>query len=461
MTTMPSAGATGRRLSRREVIGYGLPRFGTAIMFLTIIVYLPKYYTDVLLLKASLISWTFLIGRFWDAATDPLMGYISDRTESGMGRRRPYFIISAIPWGIAYFLLWSPPAGLQHWGLFVYVTSVYLLTYTFSTIFSIPYNSLGAELTTDYHERTVLTSTRESLGVLGTIVGAIGPPLCIGFLGSKQRGYSFAAGVTGVITAALIFIMFFSVREDIDVRKKRQVAIKEGVKALFKNQAFRALLLVFVIALMGNSLVPILTLYMADYVVKAPKVASFVILSYLMMATVSIILWSRLSRRIGKREAWSYGLMFSSAVFAVSTYYHEGTWLIWIILAGLAGFGYGCTLALAYSMLADVIDLDELETGARREGVFFGIWFFVEKGAVGLVAFMGLQLLALMGYVPNVEQSLRVIWSMKFLYSIFPAICFAACCFLLRSYPITQKEHERIRAAIEERKLLVTADSDG
>ncbi|UCD56732.1 MAG: MFS transporter [Candidatus Hydrogenedentota bacterium] len=452
MTTSVSAAWAGKKLSMREIVSYGLPRFGSAIMFLAVVVYLPKFYTDDLLLSPALIGLTFLIARFWDAATDPVMGYVSDRTKSRMGRRRPYFLVSAVPVAIAYFLLWSPPHGLRDWGLFYYVTAAYLLTYTFWTIFSIPHHSLGAELTMDYHERTLLTGVREGLGVLGTLVATLAPPAFAIVFGSKHKGYSYLAALTGLTTAVFIFIAFFNLRENPEFQKQHPIALKEGLKALFKNRPFRTLLVAFVIALMGNSLVPVLTLYIADYVVKVPRIAPVIIVSYLLMASVSILFWTRLSRRIGKREAWSYALVLSSVVFAISTYYHEGTWLIWIILAGLAGFGYGCTLALAYSMMADVIDLDELETGRRREGAYFGIWFFVEKGAVGLTAYIGLQTLAIMGYVPNVEQSLRVVWSMKFLYSILPAVCFGACYFFLRRYPITQKEHERIRAEIQLKK---------
>ncbi len=444
----------GRTLSSREIVSYGLPRFGSAAMFLAVVVYLPKFYTDDLLVSPALIGLTFLIARFWDAATDPLMGYLSDNTRSRWGRRRPYFVISAAPVAIAYFFLWTPPSDIGQWASFFYVTATYLLTYTFWTVFSIPHNSLGAELTMDYHERTVLTGVREGLGVLGTLVGTLAPPAFAVLMGSKQTGYSALAGVTGFVTAVFIFVAFFNLRENPDFQKQTPIALREGMKVIFKNRPFRTLLVTFVIALMGNSLVPVLTLYMADYVVKMPKIAPVIIVSYLLCASVSILFWTRLSRRIGKKETWSYGLIMSSVVFALSMYYHTGTWLVWIVLAGLAGFGYGCTLALAYSMMADVIDLDELETGRRREGAYFGVWFFIEKGAVGLTAFIGLQALALMGYTPNVEQPLRIFWTMKFLYSIVPATCFAVCYFLLRRYPITQAEHERIRAEIELKKSL-------
>ncbi len=453
MTGNSAPASSDRKLTKREIFSYGLPRFGSAAMFLAVGIYLPKFYTDTLLLAPAFIGWTFLIGRFWDGFTDPVMGYLSDRTKSRMGRRRPYFLVSAIPVAIAYYYLWTPPEGLKDWGLFLYVTAAYLTTYTFWTIFSIPHSSLGAEMTMDYHERTVLTGVREGLGVLGTLAGTVAPPLFIAVLASRQKGYSSMAAATGILTAVLIFICFFSVSENPEFQKRTPIALREGLRILYRNRPFRTLVLVFVIALMGNAFVPILTMYIAHYVVKVPeRIAQIVIVSYLMMAAISIVFWTRVSRRIGKKEAWGYALVLSSVVFAASTYYHEGTWVVWIFLAGLAGFGYGATFALAYSMMADVIDLDELETGRRREGAYFGVWFFLEKGALGLTAFIGLQTLDLMGYVPNVEQPLQVFWAMKFLYSILPAICFGACYFLLRRYPITQEEHARIRAEIEARK---------
>jgi GPH family glycoside/pentoside/hexuronide:cation symporter len=450
---------TDKTLSRREIVSYGLPRFGSAMMFLMVAVYLSKFYTDALLLAPAFVAWTFLIGRFWDGFTDPIMGYVSDATKSRMGRRRPYFLLSAIPVGIAYFYLWSPPEALKDWGLFLYLTGLYLLTYTFWTVFSIPHNSLGAELTMDYHERTVLTAVREGLGVLGALVGTMAPPIFAAKLGGEPRGFSYLAGMIGVATAVFIFICFFSVKENPEFQKQHPIAMKEGLKAFYRNQPFRILVIAFVIALIGNAFVPILTLYIADYVVGVPKVAPLIILGYILATAASIVFWTRLSRRIGKRDAWSRALLLSSVIFALSTYYHQGTWLVWIILAVLAGFAYGCTVALAPSMMADVIDLDELQTGRRREGAYFGVWSFIDKAAVGIAVFIGMYSLDLMGYTPNQEQPLRIFWTLKVLYSILPAICFAACCYLLRHYPITQEEHDRIRAEIESRKASPNQDT--
>jgi GPH family glycoside/pentoside/hexuronide:cation symporter len=188
---------------------------------------------------------------------------------------------------------------------------------------------------------------------------------------------------------------------------------------------------------------------MSEYVVGMPEMAPYVIFTYIVTAAVAIPFWLRLSRRIGKKETWSRALILASVAFALGTYIHDGTWLLWVLMAVFAGFGYGCTMALAPSMMADVIDLDELETGRRREGAYFGIWSFIDKSALGLAVFVGMYAIDLMGYVPNQEQSFRVIWTLKTLYFILPAVCFATACYLLRRYPITQEEHRRIRAAIE------------
>jgi GPH family glycoside/pentoside/hexuronide:cation symporter len=449
MSENSTPASTAHKLSTREIVTYGLPRSGAAMMFIMVSVYLAKFYTDTLLLAPAFVAWTFLIGRLWDGVTDPVMGYVSDATKSRMGRRRPYFLLSAIPVGIAFFYLWSPPDTLNDWGLFLYLTAAYLIMYTFWTIFSIPHNSLGAELTMDYHERSVLTGVREGLGVLGALVGAMAPYIFAAKFEGQIKGYSYLAGTISVVSVVFILICFFSVRENPEFQKREPIAFKEGLKALYRNQPFRALVIPFAIALIGNAFIPILTPFIGDYVVRMPKIVPLIIVCYILAAAASIVFWTRLSRRIGKREAWSRALLFSSVIYALHLYYHEGTWLAWIILAMLGGFGYGCTVSLGPSMMADVIDLDELQTGRRREGAYFGIWSFIDKGAVGVAVFIGMYALDLFEYVPNEEQTTRVYWVLKGLFSVLPAVCFAISCYLLRHYPINQQEHARIRAEIE------------
>lgn len=211
MTQTSSTAPTDQRLSTGILIAYALPRSGSALMFVTVAIYLAKFYTDTLLLAPAFIAWTFLIGRFWDGLTDPIMGYLSDATRSRLGRRRPYFLASAVPVAVAYFFLWSPAEGLKDWTLFVHLTVAYLATYTFWTVFSIPHNALGAELTMNYHERTRLTSVREALGLLGTLAGTVAPAFFASRFGGEIRGFSYMAATVGALTAVFILICYLSV----------------------------------------------------------------------------------------------------------------------------------------------------------------------------------------------------------------------------------------------------------
>ena len=445
---------TTQKIPKGVVFGYALPRFGAAIIFLSVVIYLPKFCTDTLMLAPALIGWMFLLGRVWDGITDPAMGVISDRTRLKMGRRRPYFLLSAIPIGICYYLLWTPPVGLADGSLFLYLTFFYLATYTFFTMFSIPYESLVAELSTDYNERTVLTGVREGLGLLGALVATLAPPVVNRFLLDERLSYSYVAAVTGVVTAVLILICFFKVKENPNYQRQISTTGLEGFWLIFKNRPFRILITVLMLALVGSAFVPILTLYVGDYLIKAPKIAPVVIIAYLLSAAFSIAIWTRISRRIGKKETLFFGLVLSAVVFTITIYYHEGTHILWVIMGLLAGSGYGCILALAPSMIADVIDFDELESGDRREGIYFGVWLFVQKASMGITTFVGMQVLASMGYVPNVEQSIEVLWSIKFLYCILPAICFAVGAVVLRRFPIDQNEYQRIRSLIDGQEVV-------
>ena len=443
--------AGGRRLSRRVVISYGLPRAGLFMMTMTVSVYLPKFYTDTLLLAPGLLAWTFLIGRVWDAMSDPLVGYLSDRTRSRLGRRRPFFLVSALPIAFLYFLLWSPRGVLAEQHPIVYVTILYLLCFTFWTLFTIPHSALAAELTMDHHERTVLTGAREAFGVVGSLVGLTVLPVAASAFNETRMGYSIAAAGIGALAMVLMFICFLNVRENPDFRQRGTVALREGIRVMIQNRPFRILTLCFAVCLGGMSFLPVLTLYVAEYMVKTPRVGPLIPIVFLLGASLSIIGWTRLSKRYGKKETVSATMIVMAVVYALSLYYHEGTWRIWIILAALAGTGYGCLVSIMPSMAADVVDLDELHTGKRREGAYFGIWHLIDKTAQGFALFLGLKLLGVLGYIPNQDQPLRVILGLKFLYSLLPAICCVAFYFLMRRYSIDEKEHARIRAEIEEK----------
>ncbi len=440
------------RLSIGQIVSYSLPAFSTAMIMMTVGIYLPNFYTDELGVTAGMLSWVFLFGRIWDAVTDPAMGHISDRTRTRWGRRRPYFLISILPIWLLFYLIWSPSQSLSINGLFVHLMICYILLYTFWTVFNIPYYSLGMELTPEYHERSRLFGGRQAFLIAGNIAGTFAPVFFASAMGSKIAGYPRMAAVFGGICALLILIMFFRVQERVESVKRQAFPFIKGLVVTFRNRAFVVLMLVYLASLIGGSFLAPLTLYMAKYVVKVEWVPQYVILTYMGGSLLTIPLWLGLSKKFGKNKTWSAAMIIGAIGYALSYTYHEGTWLRWILLAIPTGAAYGCTMMLGPSIQADVIDSDELETGTRREGAFVGVWSFLDKAALGLAVFVGLQGLEIIGYVPNVEQTETVIIGMKVLYCVLPALLNFAAALIFLKFPLTEEVHAEIRAQLDARK---------
>lgn len=435
-----------------QIVSYSLPALGAYTILISVALYLPNYYTDELGVTAGLLSWVFLVGRVWDAVTDPIMGFISDRTRTRWGRRRPWLLLSALPLWALFYLIWSPSPSLSPQGTFAHLLVCYLALYTFWTVFWIPYLSLGLELTTDHHERTRLFGGRQAFAVGGSALGMLAPAILAQSFGGKAAGYAFMGAFFGGLTVALILVAFARVREREEMAAGESFPFLEGLRVTLRNRAFLVLLGVYLFSVVGGSFIAPLSLYVAKYVIRAEWVMQWVMLAYLAGSLASIPLWLRLSRRLGRNRTWSAAMLVGVAGYAASWTYHEGTWLRWIALAVVVGAANACTQALAPAVSADVIDSDELETGRRREGAFVGVWSFADKAAVGLAVFLGLQGLAAIGYAPNVEQSDGVVAGMKFLYCLLPALFNLVAFLIFQRFPITPEVHAEIRARLDARR---------
>jgi Na+/melibiose symporter-like transporter len=307
------------RLSIGQILSYALPAFGMSMILISVAIYLPIFYTDDLGVTAGMLSWVFLIGRVWDAVTDPMMGHLSDRTRTRWGRRRPYFLIAALPMWAVFYLIWSPSPGLSTNGTFLHLLICYLALYTFWTVFSVPYASLGMELTPAYHERTRLFAGRQGLFIAGTAAGMLAPRLFENALGDKLAGYTQMAILFGGFTVLLILITFWRIRERPRSAASPVYPFFKGLKVTFRNRAFVVLLLVYMAAVVGGSFIAPLTLYIAKYVIVAEWVVPYVMLAYLAGMFFSIPAWLRLSKRFGKNRTWTAAMMVGTIGYALSS----------------------------------------------------------------------------------------------------------------------------------------------
>ncbi len=447
------------RLPLISKISYALPAFSLAVIGIPVYVYMPKFYTDVIGLKISFVGGILLAARIFDAVTDPAIGLLSDRTETRFGRRRPWIFTGAVFTAISVLFLFNPPSytgyNLNLW----FAVSIFML-FLFWTVVVVPYESLGPELTFNYGERTSLFSFRDGALIAGTLAAAGSPAIIKGLInsGSTNADERYIFFILSLIYAPLIVLSCLwcvkILKEKTADTVKKNISIFTGLKYTFKNRPFLILLSAYTISALGNNLPATLILYYVQYVLHSPSADLFLLL-YFITGIAFLPLWIRIAGRFGKKNAWLAAMAINTGAFTGVFFLGSGDTMIYGILVFLSGTGFGATLALPSSMQADVIDYDEYMTGERREGQYVGIWSFAKKGAAALGVGLGLAILGVSGYEPNITQNESVIFTLRVLYALVPCICNFAGFLIALKYPITESRFNEIRNSISEKKLLL------
>lgn len=445
MTAAPT-----RFVDRRTRIAYSAPGFAMALVGIPIFVYLPKFYTDVVGVSMWVFGAIFFAGRVVGAVTDPLFGYLSDRTRSRMGRRRPYLAFGAIPLAIAVLVLYIPPE-MGHTASTVWFGVGSFTYFLMWTLVTIPWRSLGPELTPDYDERTALFGIRDGTIVAGTMVAAAMPTLLGAVVDGDRARFALYAMLSVPVLVGTFLTCAFLVRERPAPAERREGSLLGGVVEAIRNRPFRILLGSYTVAAFASNLPASLIPYYTQYVLHADVVAPIFIL-YFAVGILCLPFWVRLSRRIGKRNAFLWATAVNSGSFLGVFFLGDGQVEAYFVLVALAGVGGCAWLVLPNSMQADVIDYDELLSGQRREGQFVGLWSFADMFAAAIGVTIALAVLERAGYVPNVEQSPHVLFTLRVLYVLVPVGCNLLSFALALAYPIDRVRHEAIRAGIAARQ---------
>jgi glycoside/pentoside/hexuronide:cation symporter, GPH family len=454
-----------QKLSLNFKLRYGLADMGFALITAAMQFFLLFYYTDVAGINPAIAGAALMVGKLtWDAINDPLFGYLSDRTRSRFGRRRIYMIAGAVPLGIAAWIMFSLPKGLTGIPAFLAVLLTFWLVDTFQTMASTPYSALTPELTRDYNERASLTSIRMVFSVFGYILGAASTTILAGvFQGSGlnlQQAWSATGAVFGVIAIITILVTTLSIKEDPNVagEPSKLPAIK-AVATSFKNRPFIILMVAFILSSFSFTTLTALVPYFIQYQLNMGDQVSFVLLAMLVTIGVFLIPAKLVSDRINKGPTYALGL-FIACLAIIGSFFlpHAPTPLIYVV-AVVAGIGFSTQWVCPWSMLPDVIEFDEKMTGERREGIYYGLWAFLTKftGALG-VAVSGWAL-SLFGYVPNVEQTARALFGIRFFFAVVPAVIILFSLPFLIRYPITRQNHTALVKELAERKAAKELES--
>jgi oligogalacturonide transporter len=411
--------------------------------------------TEVAALRPALASVVLLVGRSIDAFVDPLMGRISDVTRSRWGRRRPYFLLGAVPFGVSFALLWWEPPLSSQGAKFAYYASWYVLHSLAATVLTVPYLALLPELTLDYQERTSLSTFRSGAGTLGTLIAAVATLPLVERFGGGAQGY-LAMGIVLSVWLTLPWIAVYAVSwERPQFQRVARLSFREGLAVLARHRSYRQLVALYLCSRAAMDLIGALFLFFFTYWLRRPEDFEVTLGLLLVAVVISLPFWLRISGRTNKSTLFVAGCAWWICV-QLSLLIAHPDWPRFAIvpIAVLAGIGYAVADAMPWSMLGDVVDEDELRTGDRREGVYAGFFGFLRKlSGAGAVALAGLAL-DLSGFEAGAEQSEATLWTIRLLSSVAPACLLALAIGIALRYRLTRAAHARILAAIEERLRL-------
>ena len=450
-----------RKVTSGTTIAYGMPGLGAGYMYLLMSLYVMKFSTDVLLIAPAVMGVIFSISRIWDAVSDPIAGYLSDRTTFKFGRRRTWMLISFIPISFGFLAVFSPPESMQGQSLDLWMMIAILSFYSAITLLNVPHMALGAELSEDYHERTRLFGVRHIGFTLGSILALVSMSLLISEENNPDGDVRQLAGSLAFYAiGAMSLMIFFAVsklKENPEFQNRVNKNPFKAFRDVWINPHAKILIIVLFIENLGGAVIGVLTLYVTQYIVEAPAWAPLIIFAYMLPSALSVPLWIPLSRRFGKIRLWVFSLAFTGISFGgifIIPFLDSITdrLIVMFIGAALGGMAAGCGGAIGPSVKGDVIDYDEYLTGERKEGSYFAALNFVFKSATGIMLLVTGFVLQFSGFIPNQPQTMEVKIALISLYGLVPLVFYSLGAYLLyKKFKFGEKEHAAIKQQIQER----------
>ena len=450
-----------RKVPLGTTIAYGMPGLGAGYMYLLMSLYVMKFSTDVLLIAPAVMGVIFSISRIWDAVSDPIAGYLSDRTTFKFGRRRTWMLLSFIPISFGFLAVFSPPESMQGQSLDLWMMIAILSFYSAITLLNVPHMALGAELSEDYHERTRLFGVRHIGFTLGSILALVSMSLLISEENNpdgdvRQLASSLAFYAIGAMSL-MIFFAVSKLKENPEFQNRVNKNPFKAFRDVWINPHAKILIIVLFIENLGGAVIGVLTLYVTQYIVEAPAWAPLIIFAYMLPSALSVPLWIPLSRRFGKIRLWVFSLAFTGISFGgifIIPFLDSVTdrLIVMFIGAVLGGMAAGCGGAIGPSVKGDVIDYDEYLTGERKEGSYFAALNFVFKSATGIMLLVTGFVLQFSGFIPNQPQTMEVKIALISLYGLVPLVFYSLGAYLLyKKFKFGEKEHAAIKQQIQER----------
>lgn len=437
-------------LSFWQRLGWGLGTHGTATVIGLSTLTLLYFMTTYLGVPVEIAGLIMLISKLFDVIAAPVVGMISDRTNSRLGRRRPFLLLGAIPGALGVIWLFNPPGwGLEHPILFASV-AITLIAAGFS-VFNVPYLAMPAEMTPHYHERTALMSFRVVFQTTAQVVTTVLLGLLLNLFGGGLDAYGKTALIVGGLMFASQIGCFLATASAprLPVTPESDPSWAERFRVLKENKPFQIFMTAKFLQLLANGSVGASLLFYGHYILA--KSESELLQAFGGAALIGTIpglfFWPWISRKIGKRNAYSasaaaYGLVSLTWLLA---HPGEATALLYVRFAAI-GFVAAGILTLGFSLLPDTMEYDRRKSGVAREGLYSAVYSMIERATSAIAPSIFAGFLAAMGFVASqqrgqfAEQPANALLAIEIAFAVVPAIVMFLSCIVLAFYDLDEKK---------------------
>ncbi len=455
------------KLSIKEKIGYSLGDTASNLFFQTFILFLTYFYTDVFGISAAAVASIFLIGRIWDAVNDPVMGMIADRTNTRMGKFRPYLLWFAVPFGLLGFLMFITP-NFSPQGKVIYAFVTYNLMMMMYTVINVPYSALMGVITPNSQERTVVSSFRFVAAFAGQFIVQFAILRLVKFFGGTNEalGWQWAMAALSGLAVLLFLTTFATTNERVKPLQQKKNPLKQDLSDLFHNIPWlligsATIFQLIYIVIRNGSIMYYFKYFVQDqqfillgreYSFSFGSLASTFMLTGTIVTIIGAILANWLSKVIGKSRCY-YGCLAIAGLTTALFYALKPQDLIpMFILQLFTSFAMGPVSVLQWAMYTDTADYSEWRTGRRATGLVMSASLFALKLGIALGGALLAWILAAYGFKANVAQTETSLLGIRLVMSIYPAIAAFIGVALMVFYPLSNKMMLKIEQDLKARR---------
>jgi sugar (glycoside-pentoside-hexuronide) transporter len=430
-------------MNLKTAAGYAVGDFGINLYFISMMTYLLYFYTDVLGISAVAASGVFFVARIIDAVTDPMMGAIAERTRSRYGRMRPYILFGAIPLGLISILTFTVP-DLDSGGKLAWAYTTYILFGVLYTVVTIPYATLTASITSDYEERTKLSTYRIGCAFIGGFTVSVGTMPFVSMFESEAEGFQVLMILFSIVATGLLYATFKTTAEVVQPVTTKNISLADSARAILRNPPLMVVIGIFSCGMLSFTVRQSTTIYFFIYNVGDPSLIAWFFSVTLGSMLIGIWAVPTLAEKFGKAGATRLGA-YLTIIGCIGFYFTP-----WTSIEGL--FFWGCVVALGgtpvavlgWAMIPDTVEYAEHKLGVRSDGAIYSTASFFQKlaktiGGAGVALVLGLA-----GYQANQTQTAGALDAIHGVLTLVPIGIMVILIILTKIYPLDKSAHDAL-----------------